>query len=139
MYVADLGDNGLSSQDRYKIIYFQEPAQLVDQEIKAQSFAVQYPEGKAYNAEAVFFYGDQVYVMSKRWQYQKSNRLWYAPTPQKKGDKIMLEGGCSLPVGSGSNWAQITAVDVTDEKFMYRTYRKILEVPLEYLPRTSPR
>ena len=147
VYLSNLGDNGLSSQDRYEVYYFPEPTikQLNQNNGQDQSsgvlkltrqsdgkgynsFEVEYEDGEGFNSEAIAAYKGKLFVITKRWKKHRENLLWEAKIT---GDKLSLKKLCQVPVGSGSEWEQVTAMDIKSGKMLYRTYRKIIEVPFD--------
>ena len=94
--------------------------------IDASFIPVVYGAGEGRNSEAIAIVGTDLYVITKRWQGDQDNLMWKGKI---NSDSINLNLICEVPVFDGSEWAQVTAMDIQGDQMIYRTYREITQVP----------
>ena len=130
VYVSNLGDNGMNNQSRYGVYYFKESDVVGQTEltIEPNFIPVSYPNDEGHNSEAIAIDSGELYVVTKKWKSDRDNFLWRGTVD--KGS-ISLSLKCKVPVADGSEWAQVTAMDIQGDQMIYRTYREIIQVDFD--------
>lgn len=75
LYIGDIGDNN-RTRKQYSIFTFMEPSESSKKITSVKRIDFQYPKNKSYNSEAMFFYNDNLYVITKEKDKRDSPKLF---------------------------------------------------------------
>lgn len=107
LYIGDIGDNN-RARKKYSIFTFMEPSVFSKKIASVQRIDFQYPKNKSHNSEAMFFYNENLYLITKEKDKRDSPILFQLPVLTDQ-TKIMVSEIGELKIKDRVSDAAISA------------------------------
>ncbi len=139
LYIGDIGNNANSRKDLaiYKVKIND---LLQDTTVEAEKITFNYAEqtafppersGKFFDAEALAYDNDSLYIFTKNRARPKDGNAWVYKLPVVPGD-YSISKMAEIYIGIGGIWADaLTAADIVGDEFFLMTYNRVIIKKLE--------